>query len=100
MESKKPTIFDHKVSSAINPVDNPALRVDGGGRTVQQQQLLLYMWAKVLSSYRVIKSNCNKQYLSDEPKKCKKWPDPVVFRKLFCGGFGILMSQYDRVEKI
>ena len=40
---KKPSIFDLKVSSAINPVDNPALRVDGGGGTVEQQQLLLYV---------------------------------------------------------
>ena len=37
---KKPTIFGVKVLSAFNPVDNPALRVDGGGGASQQHQLL------------------------------------------------------------
>ena len=30
---------------------------------------------------------------SDEPKKYQKWPMPMIFVKLFCGGFGILMCQ-------
>ena len=50
--------------------------------------------------YRVIKSNCHKQYLSEEPKNCKKWPNPMIFRKFLCGGFGILMSHNDQVEQI
>ena len=49
-------------------------------------------WMVISGYYRVIKSNCNKQYLSDEPKNCKKLPNPMIFRKLLCGGFGILMS--------
>ena len=51
-------------------------------------------------SYSVIKSNCHKQYLSNEPKNCKKWPNPMIFRKLLCGGFGILMSQNYQTEKM
>ena len=50
--------------------------------------------------YSVIKSNCHKQYLSEEPKNCKKWPNPMIFRKLLCGGFGILMSQNYQTEKM
>ena len=49
--------------------------------------------------YSVIKSNCHKQYLSEEPKNCKKWSNPMIFRKLLCGGFGILMSQNYQTEK-
>ena len=50
--------------------------------------------------YRVIKSNCYKKYLYDEPKKYQKWPYPMIFRKHLCGGFGILISQNAQVEKI
>ena len=52
------------------------------------------------TEYRVIKSSCNKQYLSDKPKNCKKCPNPMIFRKLLCGGFVILMSHNDQVEQL
>ena len=51
-------------------------------------------------SYSVIKSNCGKLFFSGEPKNSEKWPNPIIFGKLICGGFGILMSQYGQVKKV
>ena len=50
--------------------------------------------------YRVINSNCNKQFFSGEPKNSQKWPNLIIFRNLICGGLGILMSQYGQVKKM
>ena len=45
------------------------------------------------SCYRVIEKDCHKYFFSDGPKKIKKCNNPMIFKELFLGGFGILMFQ-------
>ena len=43
--------------------------------------------------YRVIQQDCHKYFFSDGPNIFKKCHNPMIFRKLIKGGFGILMFQ-------
>ena len=72
----------------------------GSKFSLYAKQKVLWSLPSLDNKYSVIKSNCHKQYLSEEPKNCKKWPNPMIFRKLLCGGFGILMSQNYQTEKM
>ena len=69
------------------------------GITILRYKIEKGLRAVQLEYYRVIKSNCNKWFFSGEPKNSKKWPNPIFFWKLICGGFGILMSQNGQVKK-
>ena len=44
-------------------------------------------------SYRVIQRDCRLQFFSDGPKTFQKCNNPMIFRELIQGGFGILMFQ-------